>query len=74
MIYKKITTGFVVQTFDTAQNKYTNQYFVAGDQVDYEDNNGNLLGKGQLDLLGYQGFGPYSEVEPYLPFDMVQPV
>ena len=70
MIYNKITTGFVIQQFDTEKNKYVSQYFIAGDQVDYEDSQGNSL---DLNELGDKGFGPKSEVEPYLPFDMVQP-
>jgi hypothetical protein len=70
MIYQKITPGFVVQQFDTAQNKYVSQEFVAGSDVDYEDLQGNPL---DLDKLGDDGFGPLSEIEPYLPFDMKQP-
>ena len=35
----KITTGFVIQEFD-AEGKCTHQEFIAGDQVDYEEENG----------------------------------
>jgi hypothetical protein len=37
MIIRKITTGFVVQTFDTEKNKWTDQEFIAGDECVYED-------------------------------------
>jgi hypothetical protein len=43
MIINKITTGFVVQVFDTDRNKFIKQYFIAGDQVDMEDWYGNKV-------------------------------
>lgn len=53
----KITTGFVIQRWDRATGKFLGQEFVAGDQVDYEDENGNAI----------------DEEEPeYRCFDMVQ--
>jgi hypothetical protein len=57
MIVKKITTGFVVQTYDTDLECCINQEFVAGDQVDWEDEYGESID--EVDL-------------PYQPFDMVQ--
>jgi hypothetical protein len=57
MLVKKITTGFVIQTFDTETRKFTGQEFVAGDQVDYENEVGMLV----------------KSFKEYLPFDMVQP-
>ncbi len=57
MIVKKITTGFVIQTFDTKTGKFVSQEFIAGDQVDFEDKKGNAV----------------EEFDNYLPFDMVQP-
>ena len=59
MIIKKITTGFVIQEFDTETGLFVAQEFVAGDQVDYEDEEGE-----KVDSEGVDG---------YLPFDMVQP-
>jgi hypothetical protein len=54
---RKITTGFVIQKWDAKTKKFLGQEFVAGDQVDYEDEKGN----------------PIEEVEPeYICFDMVQ--
>lgn len=63
MIVKKITTGWVTQTFDTDTGEYVSQNFTAGDQVDYEDDEGNAL----------VGSKAMPQPEPYLPFDMVQP-
>lgn len=59
MLVKKITTGFVVQTFDTETKKWVSQEFVAGDECVYEDADGN----------------PADSFEPagYLPYDMRQP-
>lgn len=44
--FTKITTGFVVQNYE--KNKAgefvcSSQEFIAGDQVDYEDENGNVI-------------------------------
>lgn len=55
---KKITIGFVVQTFDD-QGKCTGQEFVAGDDVTYENSFGDGLDK--------------PDEEFYYPLDMVQP-
>lgn len=40
MIKKKITTGFVIQTFDTETGKFLEQEFIAGESV-WEDKDGN---------------------------------
>lgn len=66
MVIKKITPGFVVQTWDTKLQKFTGQEFVAGDQCDCEDEIGNPV---DPDLM----VDPIDGAEPYLPFDMVQP-
>jgi len=58
MRYSKITTGFVVQTFDDDGNPES-QEFVAGDQCDYENEFGEPIDS--------------PENENYLPYDMVQP-
>ena len=63
MIIKKITVGFVIQSFDTEKGKFISQEFIALDQVDYEDEKGNIA-----------TWPPSNdEGEPYLDFDMVQP-
>lgn len=56
-IVKKITIGFVVQEYDTETGKFVSQDFVAGDQVDWEDEDGNAI----------------PEEDAYLSFEMVQP-
>ena len=62
MLLKKITTGFVVQTYDMDKGAWIDQEFVAGDQCDYEVN-GEAV----------DGDHPFFSKEPYLPFEMVQP-
>ena len=57
MIVNKITTGFVIQRFNTETNKFIDQEFIAGDEVSYE----NVYGE-SVDTF-----------DEYLPFDMIQP-
>jgi hypothetical protein len=57
-MHKKITVGFVIQNYDG--DKCVSQEFVAGDQVDYEDESGETI---DIDTTN----------EQYQPFDMVQP-
>lgn len=54
----KITTGFVIQTFDD-NGKCTSQNFVAGNPVDWENESGEPI--------------EAPENAEYFPFDMVQP-
>ena len=63
MIINKITVGFVVQKYDTMTDSWVSQEFVAGDQVEYENKNGEAVNP---EIMG--------EPEPYLGFDMVQPL
>jgi len=51
---KKITHGYVIQTFD---EELISQEFIAGDEVDYEDEHGNEI----------------DPTYDYAPFDMAQP-
>ena len=57
---KKITVGFVIQDFDEKTGKCISQEFVAVDQVDWEDENGEAIVS-----PGGEGF--------YFEFNMVQP-
>jgi len=60
MKVNKTTTGFVIQTFDTDTGRCVSQQFIAGDQVDYEDENGDPV--------------EWEEApKAYQPFEMVQP-
>ena len=74
MIIKKITFGFVVQTFDTELSKpqlYSmgsigrciSQEFVAGDQVEYEGLDGSVIEGDAFDPMTLS----------YHPFNMEQP-
>jgi hypothetical protein len=65
MKINKITCGFVVQTYDTELQKWTEQEFVAGDQSEYE-----LAGTFQT-LTPVEIWPDLPE--PYLPFLMRQP-
>lgn len=64
MKINKITTGFVIQTFDTELKRFVEQKFVAGDECDYETESGEPVESELLEVNGE---------EVYLPFDMVQP-
>ena len=62
--FKKITVGFVIQEYQTeVDGSHTpiNQEFIAGDQVDYENEIGEAI---EVDTL--------KEVD--CPFEMVQPM
>lgn len=59
----KVTSGSVYQTFDTKTKKWIAQEFIAGDFVEFTDEDGHLLSDNDL---------PKIEGE-YLPFDMKQP-
>jgi hypothetical protein len=63
MKINKITTGFVIQTWDTKKKKWLSQEFVAGDECVYEDEEGIPVDPEEMG----------GHVEPYLPFEMVQP-
>jgi hypothetical protein len=64
MILRKITTGFVVQQFDSDTGRCLSQEFVASDQVEWQDQAGNPIEDGQygIDLEGL-----------YFPAEMKQP-
>lgn len=59
MQIKKITTGFVIQVYDTEKKSFVSQEFIAGDEVEVEDIEGNPVDDDMI--------------PDYLPFDMVQP-
>jgi hypothetical protein len=62
--FQKITVGFVIQEYQTevdGSHTPTSQEFIAGDQVDYEDMDGEEI---EVDTLK----------EVYCPFDMKQPM
>ena len=72
MKINKITNGFVVQTFDTVKMGYVSQNFTAGDvEYEHDDETGTPLDQTEAAELGME-FEDGSE--PYLPFDMIQPL
>ena len=77
MLIRKITTGFVVQTFDTTAGRWVFQEFVAGDHTDYEDASGQPVDSGLLmakrRVKGKKGRKKTAREEAYLPFEMKQP-
>lgn len=63
MKIRKITTGWVTQTFDTDINDWVSQEFFAGDEVNWEDENGETIATEDVG----------DALDNYLPFNMVQP-
>lgn len=64
MIVKKITHGYVIQTYDTDVNGFINQDFVVGDDCIYENQIGEELHVSDL---------PEEVQNAYLPYRMIQP-
>ena len=67
MIINKITTGFVIQQFDTEKQKFVSQEFIAGDEVDWETEVGEPA---DMDVF-FDNESPIFNT--YLPFNMEQP-
>lgn len=63
MILCKITSGYVVQSFDTEKNQWVSQEFIASSVTDYEDESGRPLLDIEQQLIE----------DEYLPFCMKQP-
>lgn len=63
MLIEKITTGYVVQIYDTETKTFTSQKFVAGDEVTYQVDD-QIIVPDQINV---------SENELYLTFEMQQP-
>ena len=73
MKINKVTTGFVIQTYDTETGEWEGQEFIAG-EVGYEDENENSLSHEQLIESGFRKHVKATEEpEPYLNFEMKQP-
>jgi hypothetical protein len=66
MIIEKITTGYVIQRFDTDLQDWVSQEFVAGDECVYE-----VEGAG-INVADFEA-RVVDNQEPYLPYQMVQP-
>ena len=48
MIIRKITEGYVIQTYDTELGRFVSQEFVAGAHCEYEDVNGERVGSAEM--------------------------
>jgi len=70
-VIKKITVGFVVQSYDTEKRRFFCQEFIAADAHHWEDQVGNPLTDSNEDLALIYGQGGVDE--PYLNLEMVQP-
>lgn len=70
-VIKKITVGFVVQSYDTETRRFLYQEFVASDAHHWEDQEGNPLTEANEDLALIYGQGGVDE--PNLNLEMVQP-
>ena len=64
MKINKITVGWVTQTYDTVRKRFLKQEFFVGDQVDFEDKDGNPVDLKKLKL---------NEKEINHSFEMIQP-
>jgi len=64
LLINKITTGFVIQVFDTDNKEFISQNFTASDECDYETQDGKPVDSSLLEVDGK---------EIYLPYDMVHP-
>ena len=66
MLISKFSEGCVEQVYDTDKQAWVSQKFVAGGECTYATNG---------DEINSQDFENHvaGRVEPYLPFDMVQP-
>lgn len=63
---RKITHGYVVQTYDTDLQCCIRQEFIAGDLVEYEDAQGNIIEP-------EDGITTAFVMQTYQPYHMVQP-
>lgn len=59
----KITEGYVIQEFDTEKEKFVGQKFIASDNVNFEDNEGNPVSPEIKNKV----------LTDYCPFEMIQP-
>lgn len=67
MLISKFTEGCVEQVFDTDKQEWVSQTFTTDNVCTYATGGYEINGQDFADRV-------VSEREPYLPFDMVQPV
>lgn len=61
MNFRKITPGFIIQTFNDA-GEFLSQEFISGDDVEYETEDGDPINVMDMPLAGNE----------YFPFEMKQ--
>jgi hypothetical protein len=66
MLINKVTTGFVVQVFDTEKRRFVSQDFVAGECA-YEDRRGEPIDPSLLVVDGEEASLPFAMVQPDAP-------
>lgn len=71
-VIKKVTIGFVVQSFDTEKRRFFCQEFVASEDHTWEDQMGDALDLKDNEHLALI-YGQGGVDEPYLNLEMVQP-
>jgi hypothetical protein len=67
MIVNKITSGYVIQQYDTEKKQFIYQEFVAANSCDYENLNGEAVDVEEVGMANSDGS------VPYFPYEMVQP-
>lgn len=69
MSINKITTGYLIQTWDTELKKWISQEFVADDQTEYEQVDGDRADP----IEPHEVWPGWPDTEPYLPVEIRQP-
>lgn len=72
MLIKKITTGYVIQTFDTELARFVKQEFVASDTVEWEDENGKPMGHIEGVCNSFEMVQPNAEDDRTVTIDFIQ--
>lgn len=67
MLVRKITSGSVVQTFDTESGRFIAQEFVAGEECEYEDEDGDSVDPSLLLVNGTEATFPFGMEQPATP-------
>lgn len=69
MIINQITAGYVIQSFDTDKNQWVSQEFVAGDIVEFENDNGEHIDQTDFEerIMDTKNSAPsFKMVQPYV--------
>ena len=72
MLIRKITSGFVIQVYDTQRRRFVSQEFTAGDDVAYENERGEAVDSSLLEIDGQEAYLPFCMVQPESPKKCVQ--